>query len=277
MNELLNLDRELAQGYGSYASYTNDLDPVYETFGDGPTDEVDRLLDRFAKPGSVVLDLGCGAGFTTCRLASRVAQVWGFDMDERLLAAARLRARENRLENVTFVLGNVAKVDDVASLPDGAFDLVLSRRGPNVDNVMGKLKPDGFVIQELFQSFPGLLEIFGRKSFLADVGDNPRWLVEAYMALDLFPVSAKDYYFEPYFRDIDHLAAYLVQQTALYEWPLPPMPYEEARDRQALELYARYNQTSRGIRLLNHRKVYLFRRTPVLYAPVDPGDRPMRG
>jgi SAM-dependent methyltransferase len=202
--------------------------------------------------------------------------VWGFDMDERLLAAARLRAGESRLDNVTFVHGNVAKIDDVAPLPDGVFDLVLSRRGPNVDNVMGKLKPEAFVIQELFQSFPGLLEIFGRKSFLAEVGANPRWLVEAYSALDLFPVSAKDYVFETYFRDIDHLAAYLAQHTALYEWPLPPMPYEAARDRAALELYARYNQTLMGIRVLNHRKVTLFRRTPVLYAPVDPGIRPMR-
>jgi hypothetical protein len=151
----------------------------------------------------------------------------------------------------------VTKVEDVAPLPDDAFDLVLSRRGPNVDNVMGKLKPDSFVIQELFQSFPGLLEIFGRKSFLMNVGDNPRWLIEAYAGLDLFPVSAKDYYFETTFRDIDHLAAYLAQHTALYEWPLPPMPYEEVRDRPALELYARYNQTVRGIRVLNHRKVYL--------------------
>jgi hypothetical protein len=52
------------------------------------------------------------------------------------------------------------------------------------------------------------------------------------------------------------------------------MPYEEERDRQALELYARYNQTPRGIRMINKRHVYVFRRTAVQYAPVEPGVRP---
>jgi hypothetical protein len=165
----------------------------------------------------------------------------------------------------------VVNPEDVKQLPENTFDLVLSRRGPNVNNVMSKLKPNGFVIQELFQGYLGLLEIFGRKSFLADIGDNPRWLIDEYSRINLFPVSIKEYYLESYFRDTDHLAVHLARKTSLYEWPLPPIPYEEARDRQALELYARYNQTPNGIRMITCRHVYLFRRTPVLYAPVDMG------
>ena len=48
------------------------------------------------------------------------------------------------------------------------------------------------------------------------------------------------------------------------------MPYDEARDRQALELYVHYNTTPDGIRMINHRKVYLFLRMVVLQAPVAP-------
>lgn len=55
---------------------------------------------------------------------------------------------------------------------------------------------------------------------------------------------------------------------------MPPMPYEESRDRAALELYARYNTTPKGIRVVNVRKVYLFRRTKVQYIPVDPTVKP---
>jgi hypothetical protein len=66
MQDIFEVDRELAQRYGGYASYKNALDPVSETFGDGPADEVDRLLELYARPESQVLDLGCGAGFTTC-------------------------------------------------------------------------------------------------------------------------------------------------------------------------------------------------------------------
>ena len=275
MSRLSELDEELAWEHGNYASYPTGVDPVLvETYGDGPAEEVDRLLDRYAKPGSHVLDVGCGAGFTLCRLAPKVASIWGFEQNEKLLTAARLRAEEQGLTNARFVLGNAALAADAGQLPDDTFDLVLSRRGPNVNVFMNKLKAEAIVIQELYQDTLGLFMIFGRKSILADLGDNPRWLIDEYSWLNLFPVSIKEYYFDFFFRDADHLAAYLSQKTLLFSWPMPPMPYQESRDRAALELYARYNTTPKGIRLVNVRKVYVFRRTPVQYAPVDPSIHP---
>ncbi len=269
------IDQELARDYGSYASYPTGVDPaLLETYGDGPAEEMDRLLDRYARADSHVLDLGCGAGFTLCRLAPKVAAIWGFDQEEQLLDAARLRAENLGLTNTKFVLGNAALAADADQLPDDTFDLVFSRRGPNVNHFIPKLKADAFVIQELVWGYLGLLESFGRKSFLGDLGQNPRWLIEEYSWLNLFPVSAKDYYYDAFFRDIDHLAAYLSQKTSLYAWPMPPMPYDETRDRPALELYARYNTTPKGIRVIHVRKVYLFRRTPVQYAPADPRVKP---
>jgi hypothetical protein len=130
-------------------------------------------------------------------------------MDERLLTAARLRAQAEKMENVRFVSGDVVDPEAVKQLPENTFDLVLSRRGPNVTNVISKMKPEAIIIQELFQGYLGLLEIFGRKSFLGEIGDNPRWLVEEYSWINLFPVSVKEYYIESYFGDAEHLAAYL--------------------------------------------------------------------
>lgn len=276
MKPLAELDRELANRYGSYASYATDVDPVLvETYGDGPADEVDRLLDIFAKPDSRVLDLGCGAGFTLCRLAPRVAAIWGFDEDADLLAAARERVTSQGLTNATLVLGNVAEPDDVEQLPDNTFDVVLSRRGPDVNAAAKKkLKPEAYIIQELYQNPLGLLELLGRQSFLPQIGSNPHWLVESYSWLGFLPVSVKEYHYESFFRDAEHLIAHLSQKNALFSWPMPPMPYEEERDRQALELYVRYNTTPKGVRLINHRKVYLFRRTRVRYAPTAPEVKP---
>jgi SAM-dependent methyltransferase len=275
MKKLNEIDQALARDYGNYASYPTSVDPVLvETYGDGPAEEVDRLLDRYARADSHVLDLGCGAGFTLCRLAPKVSSIWGFEQEEQLLAAARLRAEDMGLSNAHFVSGNASLDADAAQLADDTFDVVLSRRGPNVNHFMPKLKAEAVVIQELVQGYLGLLEMFGRKSFLADIGDNPRWLIDEYSWLNLFPVSVKEYYYDSYFRDTDHLAAYLSQKTALYSWPMPAMPYVEARDRAALELYARYNSTPKGIRLINKRNVYLFRRTPVQYAPADSQVKP---
>ncbi|WP_461035290.1 methyltransferase domain-containing protein [Streptomyces mayteni] len=48
-----------------------------------------ELLDL--TPGSVVADVGCGSGLAVGELAERGAAAVGFDVDERMLAAARAR------------------------------------------------------------------------------------------------------------------------------------------------------------------------------------------
>ncbi len=262
------LDRELALRFGAYASYPSAHDPVeVETHGDGPAEEVDRLLDQYARPESEVLDLGCGAGFTLCRLAPKVRRVWGFEQQPELLEAARLRAASLQLTNTSFILGNAAVPADAQQIPDDSLDLVVSRRGPNVNSFLPKMKSSAWVVQELFKGYLGLLEIFGRKTFLSDIGNNPRWLIEHYSWLDLFPVSVKDYYVELYFRDADHLAAYLSQPLGLFSYPMPRMPYDRERDQAALALYTQYNTTPRGVRIIQYRSVYLFCRQRVQFAP----------
>jgi SAM-dependent methyltransferase len=269
---LAKVNQELAKRYGSYASYPTEGDPdQIETYADGPAEAVDRLLDLFARPESQVLDIGCGAGFTLCRLAQKVGSIWGFEQSPDLLEAARMRVDALGLANATLVLGNVASPDDVSQLPDDGFDLAFSRLGPNLNaSLMPKLRSDAYMVQELFQKPLGLLEAFGRTTFEADLGDNPKWLVEEYSWLGLMPVSIKEYYYESFFRDADHLSAYLASPLALFSWPMPPMLYDEERDRGGLELYVKYNTTTKGVRILNHRKVYLFRRARVQYAPAVP-------
>lgn len=276
MNELNEFDQHMAQQYGPYASYSTEADPIsVETYRDGPAEEVDRLLGIYTTPESGVLDLGCGAGFTLCQLAAKAAKVWGFDQNPELLETARQRVAAQKITNATLVEGNVAVASDVASLPDNTFDLVLSRRGPNVNEaLLPKLKPTAYIIQELHQDNPGFLEAFGRKSLLASIAQSPNKLVADYSWLGFFPVSIKEYFYESFFKDAEHLAAYLSQKTMFGSWPMPPIPYDETRDRAALTLYAQFNTTPKGLRVLHHRKVYLFRRAVVHYAPAAPEVKP---
>lgn len=271
MNRLPELDRALAEKYGSYASYPTDTDPIFENYNDGPAAEVDRLLDCFVNPAVTLLDLGSGAGQTLCRLAPKVKAIWGFNQEADLHEAAQLRVASLGIKNATVVLGNVAEAGNVAQLPDDTFDLVLSRRGPDVNaEVRKKLKPAAYIIQELYQQPLALHELFGRKPFLPTVGDNPHWLVDQYQWLGFTPVSVKEYFFAGYFRDLAHLTSYLHKEFQFIDWRMPPLPFDEGQDRAALELYARYNTTAKGIRLLCHRKVYLFRRTEFSYFPAAP-------
>lgn len=95
-------------------------------------DRFDRSVARYQprfmaaaaiRPGSTVLDIGCGAGETT-RAAARVASsALGIDLSAEMLAVARSRSAD--LPNVSYVQGD-AQVHPFAG---ASFDRAISRMG----------------------------------------------------------------------------------------------------------------------------------------------------
>ena len=86
------------------------------------------MIDRLAPAaGHRLIDIGCGTGATTIRLASLVAPgtVTGVDLSVPMLAVARSRAAVAGADNVGFVECDVQS-DDIAG---GPFDLAFSRFG----------------------------------------------------------------------------------------------------------------------------------------------------
>lgn len=273
-DELARLDRRLAETRGAYFGFQTEASPERtEDYGLSPAAEVDRLLDRYAGPESRVLDVGCGAGQTLCRLAARVREVWGIDMMDRPLEAARLRVAEAGLRNVTFVQGDVALPETAAQLPQAHFDLALSRRGPNINAALVRaLAPDAIALQELVGAADcaRLREFLGRAAYLPYQGIGHGDSLRAHLEAGLFPVASTEFFYEEVFRDVDHLEAYLRQNPAnVSDWRLSPRPYDPATDRPGLELYGRYHGAPGGIRLLRHRWVFVRRRAATRYYPVD--------
>jgi len=79
------------------------------------------------RPGDRVLDLGCGFGDTTQRLAGLIGpegEALGVDVSEPFIELALREAAEAGCENVDFTVGDV----QVAELP-GPFDYAFSRMG----------------------------------------------------------------------------------------------------------------------------------------------------
>jgi 3-oxoadipate enol-lactonase len=271
---LAELDSELANRFGDYAGFETAVAPIRDFYGENPNKEFKRLLKGYLKPDSCILDLGCGAGQTICQIASQVREVWGFEQEPALLAGAKRRAADFGLENVTFIEGNAAVPEDVEQLPDNHFDLIFTERGPDVnDNLITKLKSGGYYLQELVSQYDGfhLREFLGRRPFTSYAFRNQADLMLASLAnLDVRPVSFREFYYDAFFRDLTHLEDYLQQvPAALSNWRLGPKPYQPNQDRAALELFAQYNQTSRGIRVLQHSIIFIGRKEPVHFYPVE--------
>jgi ubiquinone/menaquinone biosynthesis C-methylase UbiE len=88
---------------------------------------IDRAYDALAGEidrGEQVLELGCGTGALTRRVARRGASVKGLDVNPEMLAVARTRLDAERLTGrVTLVEAGVADLDEE---PDESYDVVVA-------------------------------------------------------------------------------------------------------------------------------------------------------
>lgn len=138
---------------------------------------LDRLLTESAlKPGTRILDIGCGTGASTMAAARLVApdgHVTGADISDIMLALARERTDAAGLENVTYLEGDA----QTFPLGEAAFDTVISRFG-----VMFFDDPVA-----AFRNIAGAVRPGGRMVFLAwgALADNPWFALPRQAAVDV--------------------------------------------------------------------------------------------
>jgi ubiquinone/menaquinone biosynthesis C-methylase UbiE len=114
------LEPEIMDGEAEAAAYAR------ADFSDSNQAYVADVVKSFPKRLARVVDLGCGPGDIAIRLsrAAATAQITGVDGSPAMLALARAALRSAQLEGrVGFVDGRLPGVP----LPDGSFDLVLSK------------------------------------------------------------------------------------------------------------------------------------------------------
>jgi len=120
-------------------------------------DDTERIIaalwpGRRPRAGTQLIELGCGPGFYSCRLAERFSEisVTGVDRSESQLRCARERAGALRLSNCRFQRINALNL----SYADAEFDIVLASRLftilPEQDRAVAEmyrvLKPGGLVL-----------------------------------------------------------------------------------------------------------------------------------
>lgn len=102
------------------------------------------------KPGEVVIDLGSGAGLD-CFLAGiqvgRRGRAVGIDMTPEMLSTARRIAKENRIRNVEFRLGEIENLPAADNFADVCISNCVINLSPNKSRVYREiyrvLKPGG--------------------------------------------------------------------------------------------------------------------------------------
>ena len=114
-----------------------------------------KIAEMAAKPGSRVLDIGCGTGNVSLACAERGANVVGIDISAEMLEVAHLKAKAAELEGkIEFLEVGVAELESMTAV--GEFDaavacLTFSELTPDEQTYTlsvahSRLKPGGIVI-----------------------------------------------------------------------------------------------------------------------------------
>ena len=92
---------------------------LYHLFVDPALRKTRKLVRRQIKPGSSLIDIGCGTGELVLFLADTCTELVGVEASHRMWAYATERVRDLGLTNVQFVFASGEKLD---AFPNGYFD-----------------------------------------------------------------------------------------------------------------------------------------------------------
>jgi ubiquinone/menaquinone biosynthesis C-methylase UbiE len=202
-----------------------------------------------ASAGKSVLDVGCGDGLFTIRMAEKANQVVGLDFSKIAISEANKNLSKANAKNVRFQVGNAGNLP----FPKEAFDLVTCRRGPVTDSTKSlseafRVLKKGGVLMEITigeHDKENLARIFGRgqmlwsekvlrlkERLLREVGFKPSEIRE-YFATEIFPTM----------NDLI---------IRLKNSPIIPN-FDTDRDKEYLQRVEKVCKTERGIETQTHR------------------------
>jgi len=221
---------------------------VFTDGNDGENEFDAKILNAVAD--QVVLDVGCGIGEFTLRIAERAREVVGVDFSEEANHRAETNLSRKRIRNCRFKQADANELP----FPDAAFDVVVSRRGPVTSSMQSLLEAfrvlrEGGILMEITigeKDKNNLLRIFGRGQMY---GTTERVVVTKGRMLEdagFLIVEIKDYLGTEIFRTLDDLI------IRLNSAPIIPN-FDVKRDQKYLEKAEGICKTRRGIETEVHR------------------------
>ena len=231
-----------------YALPENYMEDSAVTEGNDGEDEFDaRMLN--ACIGKVVLDVGCGDGPFTIRMAERAEEVIGVDFSKIAISKARENLANSGRKNLRFETANAERLH----FPKETFDLVTCRRGPVTDRKSSLreahrvLKKNGLLMEITIgeRDKENLTQVFGRGQMLGS--ERVTALKERLLRETGFKnLEIKEYIATEIFLTIKDLT------IRLKDSPIIP-DFDAEKDKHYLEKIEKTYKSSKGIETSTHR------------------------
>jgi SAM-dependent methyltransferase len=222
---------------------------------DGEQEFDDKMLN--ASVGKNVLDVGCGDGSFTTRIAEKRAKlVIGVDFSEVAISEAQKNLAKREMKNVQFEL---AKADKLP-FPKETFDLVVCRRGPvtyktkSLSEAYRVLRKGGILMEITIGEHDkeNIAQVFGRGQMLGS--EKVSTLKDKMLSEAGFtPLEIKDYAAMEIFPTMHDLIVRLKNSPIIPDFDL-------AKDKTHLEEVEKSCKTPRGIETQTHRVAIIARR-----------------
>jgi len=149
---------KVAEKFGGYSSGARRTTVHPE---EDPEVLFDRITAELADPAARLLDVGCADGRNLLAIAPSFGHAHGVDLSPEMLDSAARSLAEAGLDHVEFSLRDAS----ATGFPDGAFDVITSRRGPLFAEEFHRvLRPGGSLVHLGIgeQDVRALKEVFGR-------------------------------------------------------------------------------------------------------------------
>lgn len=122
---------------------------IFKTYEDA-YDKTVRYTLKYLSKTDHALDIGCGTGVTTTKLAGGVSTMTAVDTSPEMLQKARQKAERERAENINFIRGDMF----MEELKPGTFDAVMifnvllyvPEQAAAMRRLYGLLKPGGYLM-----------------------------------------------------------------------------------------------------------------------------------
>lgn len=247
---MTNFYNKVARKFGGYAFGKHH--PKYlSKYPNGDPEKIfKKKLLGLVNPDKIALDVGCGDGKFTFKIAEYFPKIIGIDTSQELLKIARAKQKSLKVDNVVFKFQDACQT----LFESVSFDVVYCRRGPSFFKEYYRILKNGGYYLEIGIGEKDTLDlknIFGRGQGFSKWNESrlvkdKKELKEIGFGI----IYAKEFIYDEYYPSYKELDFFL-QGVPIFE------DFDSVKDREYLIDYCRKYQTKKGIRLNRHRVVFV--------------------